>query len=81
MPELINTPDEVIDRLGGNSVVARMFEPPLTPNAVGNWRERGLPPETFWTLTAALNANGLYAPPSLWRMREPAVAVQAQWPA
>lgn len=78
--EIINSADEVIDRLGGNSAVARMFEPPLTPNAVGNWRDRGLPPETFWTLTGALNSKNLYAPPSLWKMREPAPNIQAQWP-
>lgn len=80
MAEQINTADEVIDYLGGNTIVAKMFDPPLTPNAVGNWRERGLPPETFITLTTALNARGLHAPPSLWKMREPA-ATAARWPA
>jgi hypothetical protein len=68
MAEQINTADEVIDRLGGNSVVAGLIG--VTPNAVGNWRVRGLPPETFVALTTALNAIDLYAPPSLWRMRE-----------
>ena len=69
MAEQINSADEVIDRLGGNSVVAKLIDPPVTPNAVGNWRVRGLPPETFLALTQALNAKDIYAPPSLWRMR------------
>mgnify|MGYP001611466370 CR=1 FL=1 len=68
MAEQINTVDDVIDRLGGNTVLALALG--LTPNAVGNWRERGLPPETFVALTGLLNAKDLYAPPSLWRMRE-----------
>ena len=74
MAEQINTADEVIDRLGGNSIVAAFFDPPVTPNAVGNWRERGLPPETFVVLTKHLNARKLYAPPSLWRQRQGAPA-------
>lgn len=78
--ERVNSSGEVIDVLGGNSVVAKMFDPPLTANAVGNWRERGLPPETFITLTTALNARGRYASPSLWKMREPAATI-ARWPA
>ncbi len=67
MAEQINSASEVIDRLGGNSVVASLIG--VTPNAVGNWRQRGLPPETFVALSEALNAKDLYAPPSLWRMR------------
>lgn len=74
MPKQINSVDEVIDELGGNAVVGRLFDPPLTGNAVGNWRERGLPPETFVALTTALNQKNLYAPPSLWRMRAPVSA-------
>lgn len=69
MAEQINTASEVIDKLGGNSVVAALFAE-LTPNAVGNWRVRGFPPETFVALTTLLNAKGLYAPPSLWKQRE-----------
>ena len=72
MAEQINSASDLIDRLGGNSVVAAMFDPPLTPNAVGNWRERGLPPETFYALTTILNQRGLYAPPTLWKQREAA---------
>lgn len=68
MAEQINTVSEVIDRLGGNSVVAAALG--LTPNAVGNWRERGFPPETFIALTDLLNAKGCFAPPKLWKMRE-----------
>lgn len=66
--ELIKSADDVIDKLGGTNAVARLMR--LDARAVSNWRKRGLPPETFVALTAALNANGLYAPPSLWRMRE-----------
>lgn len=76
--ELITSVDELIDRLGGNSVVARLFDPPLTPNAVGNWRdpERGLPAESFLVLTTALNARSLYAPPSLWKFRRAVETVE-----
>lgn len=75
---VIRNPGDGIDRLGGNSVVAAMFVPPLTPNAVGNWRERGYPPETFITLTTAFAARGLYAPRSLWKMYQPAAAIENQ---
>jgi hypothetical protein len=79
MAKQIKTADEVIDRLGGNSAVASLFAPQdrVTPNAVGNWRVRGLPPETFVALSKALNAKGFYAPPSLWRQRGLAHAVGA----
>jgi hypothetical protein len=71
MAEQINSANEVIDRLGGNTVLAGLLDPPVTPNAVGNWRERGFPPETFIAITSLLNARNLYAPLTLWRrMRE-----------
>lgn len=72
MTEQINTVDEVIERLGGRGEVARLTG--VTTQAVTNWRTREpytMPPETFLVLTKALNEKNLYAPPSLWRMREP----------
>lgn len=68
MAEQINSADDVIDRLGGTVAVSKMFE--VDPRVVSNWRTRGLPPETFVALSAALNAKNCFASPSLWRMRE-----------
>lgn len=69
--EKLETVADLITALGGPTAISKLFDPPLTPNAVGNWRERGLPPETFIVLTTALNARGFYAPPSLWNFRGP----------
>ena len=68
MSEKLTTADEVIDRLGGTNAVAALLG--ASAKAVSHYRRRGLPAETFIVLTQALNANGLYAPPSLWRMKE-----------
>jgi len=70
-PEKLCTTGEVIDRLGGDAAVARLLGCNYT-QTVWNWRERGLPPDTFYALTTILNQRGLYAPPSLWKMREAA---------
>lgn len=68
MAEQVNTAAEVIDLLGGNVALAKTLG--LDSRVVTNWRERGLPPSTFYALTNLLNAKGYYAPPSLWRQRE-----------
>lgn len=67
MQDQINTADEVIDVLGGTRAVARLMG--VDDRVVSNWRERGLPPETFVALTSKLKEKNLDAPPSLWRMR------------
>lgn len=46
MPKIIgmtkpNTPDEIIDALGGTSEVARLCE--IQPPSVSEWRRRGIP--------------------------------------
>jgi hypothetical protein len=64
----IQTPGDVIDRLGGTVAVAKLMG--TDPRAVSNWRVRGLPPETFHAMDGLLRAKGLHAPPSLWRQRE-----------
>lgn len=70
MAEQINSVDEVIERLGGDAVVARMLG--ISPQAVWNWkgRDKSMPADTFMPLSKALNEKDLYAPPSLWRWRE-----------
>lgn len=68
MAKQIKSADDVIDRLGGTNAVAEMLG--YSATRVSNWRTRGLPPETYLALTAALDSRGFYAPPSLWRMRE-----------
>lgn len=67
-PTRLSTVDDVIDSLGGTNAVAKLLG--ASAKAVSHYRRRGLPAETFIALTAALNAKDLYAPPSLWRMRE-----------
>lgn len=64
----IKSAGDVIDVLGGTNTVARLLG--TDPRSVSNWRQRGLPPETFYALSGLLKAKGLWAPPSLWRQRE-----------
>lgn len=59
----------VIDALGGTAAVAKLTN--SKPTAVSNWRERGLPPDTFVVLTSALMTVGCWAPLALWGMQPP----------
>jgi hypothetical protein len=34
---------KIIDELGGTSAVAKMFEPPISPASVSDWRKCGIP--------------------------------------
>lgn len=64
----VKSADAVIDCLGGTDAVAKLLG--VKASAVSNWRVRGLPPETFYALSNALKAKGLFAAPALWRQRE-----------
>lgn len=68
MSEQVNSTSEAIDRLGGNSVVAKALG--VTPNAVGNWRVVGFPARRFPALSELLKAKGLSVPFSLFGMVE-----------
>jgi hypothetical protein len=62
---MLNTATEVIDQLGGTTKTAALTG--RKPQHVTNWRRSGrLPPNTFLTMTTALQDKGLSAPPSLW---------------
>lgn len=67
----LRTTDEVMDKLGGTSAVARLTGRKDT--AASNWRNfETFPPDTFLVMKEALSAAGYTAPPSLWRMVETA---------
>ncbi len=67
MVRKVNTASEVIDALGGNTAVAEITG--VKPNAVGNWRVKGLATNTYRILKEELKRRGLDAPDSLWRMK------------
>ena len=56
--------DTLIDQLGGNRVLAEKLQ--VTPNAVSNWRERGIP----WRLRPAIarmaTESGVSLPEGFW---------------
>lgn len=61
----------VMDALGGTKQVAELTG--RTYAAAFNWRsQKTFPANTFNILQSALKAQNLSAPPSLWRMTEPA---------
>ena len=64
----INTIPAIIDLLGGNETVANALG--VTASAVGNWRGRKLPSDTFLAIQGLLMAKGATAPAHLWGMRE-----------
>jgi len=67
----LNSATDVIDALGGTGAVADWLG--VDVRVVSNWRVRGLPPETFLAFNTKLaKLGGWYAPPSLWRQKEPA---------
>lgn len=67
MPMQINSAAEAILALGGYTAVAKLMG--VGPKAVSNWYTRGLPPDTYAALSAALRARGFEAAPALWRQR------------
>lgn len=56
--------ENLIDQLGGNKALAEKLR--VTPNAVSNWRERGIP----WRLRPAVARmaaeNGFALPDNFW---------------
>lgn len=65
---VLETVDEIIDSLGGTNEVARALG--TSASAVSQWRNRGLPPDTFLVLYGLLRAKNMTAPASLWSMKE-----------
>ena len=63
----LKTPAAVIDVLGGTQAVADLFG--LAYGVVWNWRERGLPSDTYAAMQAELERHALTAPPALWKQR------------
>jgi hypothetical protein len=78
MFEEINSADDAVEALGGTTAVAKFFGVDL--RVVSNWRERGLPPNTYVAFREALQKKGYDASPSLWRQREPAPTLDAGIP-
>ena len=63
----LRTAAEAIDALGGVHVVAEIFA--ITPEAVWNWRTRGLPPDTYEELGPRLLRAGYWFRPQLFGQR------------
>jgi hypothetical protein len=58
----------VIDELGGNRSVSKLFG--VVPSAVSNWRRHGrFPSDTYKLFETELGRKGLTAAPELWGMR------------
>lgn len=67
----LNTAAKVMDALGGNRAIQELTGG--SASAVCNWRAfKRFPSNTYVAMTSALKASGYTAPPSLWRMVEPA---------
>lgn len=67
MTELASV-DEVVEFLGGTNALAKLMG--KTAGAVSQWRNRGLPPDTFLAISGLLIAKGATAPAHLWGMAE-----------
>ena len=68
----LHTVEQIIAALGGQRAVRSLLGGNLKYNVVWNWCERkAFPPNTYKALKAALNAQGIDAPASLWGMLEP----------
>ena len=68
--EELTTTSEVMDALGGNTVVAELTGSKI--KAVWNWRGfETFPSNTYVAMTNALLAKGKTAPDSLWGMKLP----------
>lgn len=67
MTDKISTATDVIDALGGPSVLARQLG--IAQSTVSLWKRRGLPANWFDAINKLLSAKGLAAPPALFKMR------------
>lgn len=71
MTEVLSTAGDVIQKLGGPTIVGRMVG--RSVQSVVNWRNANkLPADTFLILQAELRERELAAPPSIWGIREQA---------
>jgi hypothetical protein len=67
MARALLTTNAVIDALGGTRLVAKLTG--RGQSAASNWRwAMQFPPNTYLTMTKALEAKGLFAPAWLWDM-------------
>ncbi|RWL14856.1 MAG: hypothetical protein EOR57_31415 [Mesorhizobium sp.] len=74
MRNILTTPKEVIDELGGYNEVAAMVG--LKYTAVFEWGRDGkrIPPKFYKLMTDELRQRGKQAPPSVWGMVEESAA-------
>jgi len=71
--ETLHTTGDVIDALGGTSVVAGIMNCSLS--VVSNWKKAAtFPARSYVRLSEELVARGKTAPASLWGMKQPEVA-------
>ena len=72
MSKILDTPDAVIDALGGTGATTKLTNR-KNPTVVSNWRKRGIPRdvETYLAVTIELKRLGFKASPSVWGMDQP----------
>lgn len=56
--------EQLIDDLGGNTALAKAFK--LTPNAVSNWRTRGIPWKLRPQIARMANEKAVPLPSGFW---------------
>lgn len=77
MAEILETTAQVIDAVGGPAEAAKITGRKYS--AAWNWtKAEAFPANTYLVLQSALEARGLHAPASLWRMDEPATGQEAR---
>ena len=76
---MLNTPEEVIDALGGNQPVAELFG--VGSSAVSNYKKTGFPAWLLLRLASECEARGLSLNPSLLEARKPARRADPATPA
>lgn len=64
MVKTIRTPEQLIDALGGPTAVGDWAG--ITPGAVGNWAERGIPPGWHLRLLVEIKRRRLRYDPALF---------------
>lgn len=56
--------EQLIDDLGGNAALAKALG--LTPNAISNWRKRGIPWKVRPTVARMAAEKAVALPPNFW---------------